>query len=149
MIIDGELEEVINDVLYAPKEVVSFFKKFTCPICNSHLETEELTYIQVEDSYVSYADCREDALHYEVNVSWKDPKKIILLHEEVQFLSNETEYTIKKSNINGKVLNDITITPLDDEKKSTTMWLPGNIFNFKKFSQENIVNRIKVLQAFS
>lgn len=91
--LDAHLED---NQLLAPREVTEFFSKLKCLVCGAPLETNPNCFRDTNKGMFSaYSDCSEDVFHYEVFVSWKDPKKIMINHEEVKFEHEDRFYTVR------------------------------------------------------
>lgn len=158
-VLDGELMDDLTfnhdglDLL-VPREVYKYFSKYKCLVCGSKLSEDPIG-IREPDRYTAFADCAEDALHFEVSVSWKDPKKIQLNHIEVEFSYEDRQYKIKQRHKNKKIVNEITSNRLDEngiisnDSNEFFEEFEGSIFNFKKFSPKQFADRIKMLIVFT
>lgn len=149
------------DEIPAPKEVIDFFRSLKCPICRSQLDIKDPNVFGVDKNWFSFTSCIVDAFHYEVGISWKDPKYIIIDNETVDFEYKLKNYKIKINYTwHDAVLatkdhiNEITVTPIDVDGSSligseeVNFTELGKIFNLKKFSKEEIANRVNVMMVF-
>lgn len=168
-----------------PREVVEFFRTKKCPVCGSQLDYEEVVTFKVQSefegddyngAYYAFAECKEDCLHYEMRVSWVDPKKISVTQEELSFEYKSNYFEVKRMavilksrgpgyandfaqslnlSVGPNVINDVTVMPIDEDgetylqDKATKIMLPGNVLNFKKFSRAKFANRIKMIMVFT
>lgn len=127
------------------------FQTYKCPLCKAELKPTPHCYRDM-NCFASYADCSRDIWHCEIYVSWNDPKKIRIVHEDVRFAHEDRFYIVKKT-YGKEIHNDITIAPLDecgneDMDQAKEISLKGNLFNFKHFSPEKFANRVNVSRVF-
>ncbi len=173
---------------FAPREVVEFFSTKKCPVCGNKLDYDDLDIISSDNDialeyteylnkvYHTFAECKEDCSHYEMRVSWVDPKKISVTQEEVSFEYKSNYFEVKRMAVTLKnrgpgysnnfaqslnlspgpnMINDVTVMPIDEDgetylqDKATKIMLPGNVLNFKKFSPAKFANRIKMIMVFT